>query len=482
MSRFKSEALTFIQDRENFESSFIQKKYSIFQNFYHAYLLSVYKTLVLPNSSILELGCGSGKLLLGLNPSRGVGVDFSSKYQNQLNDDCGENFTFICSDVHKVRFGDEKFDYIILSDLVNDLWDIQEVLLVIRNASHSRTKIILNFRSHLWSYPLLLANKLGWARPTLRQNWVTRTDIVNLLEISNFQSLRVWTDFLFPIPLGGVSRFFNRYIAKLWPFNLFNLINFVIDRPLPAEGIKIHVSSDLSVSIIVAARNESGHISELLERIPEMGSGTEVIFVEGGSSDDTYLKIESEISKRPGKFKLLKQSGKGKGDAVRLGFDNASGDILMILDADITVPPEDLIRFYILLNNGSAEFVNGVRLVYPMEDDAMRFMNLVGNKFFSSAFTWLLGQPIRDTLCGTKALKRADYEKIAMNRSYFGEFDPFGDFDLLFGAARMNLKIQEVPIRYRARRYGETNISRWSHGWLLLKMVLHAAKRIKFTP
>ena len=176
----------------------------------------------------------------------------------------------------------------------------------------------------------------------------------------------------------------------------------------------------------------------------------------------------------------MKQQGRGKGDAVRLGFDAASGDILMILDADITVPPEELTRFHDVLVSGQGEFVNGVRLVYPMEDDAMRFANLVGNKFFSWAFSFLLGQPIRDTLCGTKVMWRSDYRRVADNRAYFGNFDPFGDFDLLFGAARLNLKITEVPVRYRARRYGETQISRWKHGVLLLRMVIFAARRIKF--
>jgi glycosyltransferase involved in cell wall biosynthesis len=236
-----------------------------------------------------------------------------------------------------------------------------------------------------------------------------------------------------------------------------------------------------TVSVVVPARNESGHIDELLDRIPEMGGGTEIIFVEGNSTDDTYVAIEHAIATNPQRCcRLIKQSGNGKGDAVRAGFNAATGDILMILDADITVPPEDLPRFYDLMAKGTAEFVNGVRLVYPVNDEAMRFLNQVGNKFFSWAFSWLLGQPIRDTLCGTKVLWRTDYKRIAEGRADFGDFDPFGDFDLLFGAARLNLKIMEVPIRYRARRYGETNISRWRHGLLLLKMVAFAARRIKF--
>jgi glycosyltransferase involved in cell wall biosynthesis len=212
-----------------------------------------------------------------------------------------------------------------------------------------------------------------------------------------------------------------------------------------------------------------------------MGAGTELVFVEGHSSDDTYATIESEIARHPTwQCQLIQQTGKGKGDAVRLGFERARGDVLMILDADLTVAPEDLPRFLDALQSGKGDFINGVRLVYPMEKQAMRFFNLIGNKLFSLAFSWLLGQSIKDTLCGTKVLRAADYRRIAAQRAYFGDFDPFGDFDLLFGAAKLNLKIIDLPIRYRERTYGTTNIQRWRHGWLLLQMVLFAARRIKF--
>lgn len=268
----------------------------------------------------------------------------------------------------------------------------------------------------------------------------------------------------------------NRFLAKIAPFRWFAMTNFLIARPAATQR-----AIRPTVSVIVPARNESGHIDELIERIPEMGAGTEIVFVEGNSSDDTFAAIERAIDANPNRScKLLKQTGKGKGDAVRAGFAAASGDMLMILDADITVPPEELPGFYDLLLSGKAEFAHGVRLVYPMQEQAMRFANLVGNKFFARAFSWLLGQPVRDTLCGTKVLWKSDYERIAANRSYFGDFDPFGDFDLLFGAAKLNLKIMEIPIRYRARRYGETNISRWRHGVILLRMVMFAARRIKF--
>jgi glycosyltransferase involved in cell wall biosynthesis len=232
---------------------------------------------------------------------------------------------------------------------------------------------------------------------------------------------------------------------------------------------------------VIPARNEAGNIEAAVLRTPEMGAGTELIFVEGHSRDNTWETIQAVATKYPKRnIKALRQTGRGKGNAVREGFAAASGDLLFILDADLTMPPEELPKFYDAGARGVADFVNGVRLVYPMENQAMRFLNMLGNKFFSMAFSWLLGQPIKDTLCGTKVLFRSQYETIAKNRAYFGEFDPFGDFDLLFGAAKLNLRIVDLPIRYRARTYGETNISRWKHGWLLLRMVWFAARRLKF--
>jgi glycosyltransferase involved in cell wall biosynthesis len=278
---------------------------------------------------------------------------------------------------------------------------------------------------------------------------------------------------LWPLPLGG---FFNKFLARFWPFREFALSNFLVARPGPEKAKEKPL-----VSVIVPARNEAGNIKAIFERVPKMGRDTELVFVEGHSQDDTYEAIEKEITLHPSTPSLLlRQAGIGKADAVRLGYERASGEILMILDADLTVPPEDLPRFYEALVSGKGEFINGVRLVYPMEAQAMRSLNFLGNKFFSLAFSWLLGQPIKDTLCGTKVLWKTDYEKIAANRSYFGDFDPFGDFDLIFGAAKQNLKIVDLPIRYRERTYGSTNISRWRHGLLLMRMVTFAARRIKF--
>ena len=314
----------------------------------------------------------------------------------------------------------------------------------------------------------------------LEQNWFSPHDVTNLLQLTGFEVIRRQTQILLPINLPWLTTFLNRYLSQIIPFKWFALTNFTIAR-LVKRDLPPHAHPRPRVSVIVPARNEAGNIEKILERTPQLGRETELIFVEGHSRDRTYETLQEALARKPHHlYKLFRQTGEGKGDAVRLGFASASGDILMILDADMTVAPEDLSRFYAAIESGRGEFINGVRLVYPMENQSMRFFNIVGNKFFSLVFSWLMGQPIKDTLCGTKVLWRKHYERIAENRRYFGDFDPFGDFDLLFGAAKLNLKIVEMPVRYRARRYGRTNIDRWRHGALLFKMVVFAARKLKF--
>ncbi|HLO30148.1 MAG TPA: glycosyltransferase [Anaerolineales bacterium] len=438
---------------------------------YHRRLQEIYRFQVSPNQNILEVGCAEGNLLAALKPRRGVGIDFSEEMICRARK-LHPHFEFIHADAHDLSELKEKFDVIIMSDLVNDLWDVQRVLEEIKPLCMSHTRIIFNFYSRLWQLPLSIARALNLASPNLYQNWLTRDDMNILLQLANFETIRSTQEILWPLPLGG---FANRFLVRLWPFYEMALSNFVIARPAPQRA------EEPMVSVIIPARNEAGNIKSIFERVPQMGGGTELVFVEGHSKDDTYAAIEREIASHPSTpSRLLRQTGIGKADAVRLGFSAAKGEVLMILDADLTVPPEDLPRFYEALVSGKGDFVNGVRLVYPMEKEAMRTLNFLGNKFFSMAFAWLLGQPIKDTLCGTKVLWKRDYEQIAANRSYFGDFDPFGDYDLIFGAAKLNRKIIDLPIRYRERTYGSTNISRWKHGVLLLRMVTFAARRIKF--
>ena len=453
-----------------------QDNWASLGDYYQRRLIQIYQFLVAPGQRVLEIGCGTGNLLAALNPTLGVGIDFSNEMVKR-GAQRHPQIHFIQCDAHQLSLI-QKFDVIILSDLVNDLWDVQTVFKEISRLSTRRTRIIINTYSRLWELPLALAQRLDLATPLLKQNWLTVEDTTGLLNLVNFEVIRHWEEFLWPLNTPLLANLCNRFLVKVWPFRHFALTNLIIARPRPNDQ---PWDEEPLVSVIVPARNEAGNIPHIFTRTPEMGKGTELVFIEGHSKDDTLSAIEKAMADNPERqCKLYQQTGAGKGDAVRLGFAKASGDMLMILDADLTVPPEDLPRFYQALSSAKGEFANGVRLVYPMEKQAMQYLNIIGNKFFSLAFSWLLGQPIKDTLCGTKVLWREDYESIAANRAYFGDFDPFGDFDLLFGAAKLNLKIVDLPIRYRERTYGATNIQRWKHGWLLLRMAFFAAWRIKF--
>ena len=369
-------------------------------------------------------------------------------------------------------------DAVICDRLCHSVLDVKALLLGLKKRLAPGGRIYLTAFNYLWEVPVRLAEMTGLKRPAPQANWLSDADFRNLYDITGLEVVRFEDRLLLPLDVPAVGPALNRYLVRAPAMSTASLYRIYVLRD---RGVSAPVRK-ASVSVIVPTRNEAGNVAAAAARTPVMGTATELIFVEGHSTDDTWATIQRTVASYDGPLKLraFQQTGKGKGDAVRLGFAHATGDVLMILDADLTVPPEDLPSFYDVLAGGHADYVQGTRLVYPMEPGAMRFFNKLGNVAFSELFTYLLQQPIKDTLCGTKVLWRKDYERIAAARSYFGDFDPFGDFDLIFGAARLNLKIAEIPVRYRDRTYGETNISRWKHGWLLLRMSAVAARKIKF--
>jgi SAM-dependent methyltransferase len=436
-------------------------------------LLAHYYNLLIPaGASVLEIGCGSGELLACIHAARKVGVDLSSRQIAAARTRVPE------AEFH-VQAGEQlelagPFDYIVVSDTLNLAADVQQLFEQLHSVAHADTRLILNYHSSLWRPLLSLGQMSGLKSVQPQSSWLTTADVRNLLQLADWSPVLFQPHMLVPVDCLGLETIVNRWLAPL--LSWFCLTVFCVARPVRAPAAKAR-----TVSVIIPARNEAGNIAAAVRRTPRMGAGTELIFVEGHSRDDTWAQIQQAAWDNPGLvIKTMQQTGRGKGDAVRMGFAAATGDILMILDADLTMPPEELPKFYDVIASGHAEFANGVRLVYPMDEEAMQFLNLCANKTFGIIFTWLLGQPVKDTLCGTKVLSRGHYERIAANRAYFGDFDPFGDFDLLFGAAKLNLKIADVPIRYRERTYGTTNIQRWSHGWLLLRMVLFAMRKVKF--
>lgn len=430
-------------------------------------------------SSVLEIGCGTGDLLHNLKAKNKTGIDFSEGMIAEAKAKYPD-IQFFVQDAENLE-DSVKYDVIILSNLVGYLHDVQAVFTELNKVCHERTKVIVNYYSKLWEPALSLAEKLGLKTPGPQQNWLTQQDLNNLLYLAGFDVYRNNRRMLLPLYIPILSPLFNRYIAKLPIFKSFCINHFSFAQPRLSYSAA-DVKDKFSTTVVIPARNESGNIENAILRMPEFGKHIEIIFVEGNSTDDTWETIQKIQEKYKDRYdiKITQQDGKGKGDAVRKGYAMATGDVLMILDADLTVPPEDLPKFYNALATGKGGFINGSRLVYAMDKNAMRFLNMLGNKFFSWAFSWLLEQPFRDTLCGTKVMFRTDYIKLISNRKFFGEFDPFGDFDLIFGAYKLNLKIVEIPIRYKERTYGDTNIARFKHGLILLRMCAFASRKIKF--
>ncbi|MEA2904148.1 MAG: hypothetical protein QOI12_1535 [Alphaproteobacteria bacterium] len=445
--------------------------------FFHREDLLYLQFLIPEGARVLELGCGNGHLLAALRPSFGVGVDFSGLMIEQARK-AHPHLSFLVGDVEEealVKSLPGPFDVILIADTLGELDDCQGLFESLHGLCTRETRVVVVYFSHLWFPALKLAELLGWRMPQPPQNVLAPADIQALAALADFETVKTEIRMLTPAWLLGLGRLINRFIAPYPIIRNLCLRHYSVCRSLRCADDDIR-----SATIVIPVRNERGNIQAAVNRIPHFAEDQEIIFVEGHSEDGTWEEIARVIAACPQiEIKALRQPGNGKADAVFAGFDAARGDVLMILDADLTVPPEQLPKFWQAIQSRKCEFVNGSRLVYPRGDDAMRFLNLVANKSFAIIFTWLLSQRVTDTLCGTKALRRADYRRLKAGRSYFGNFDPFGDFDLIFGASKLGLKIVEVPVRYASRTYGETKISRFRHGLVLLRMVLFAFLRIK---
>jgi hypothetical protein len=342
------------------------------------------------------------------------------------------------------------FDGVVMDNKIGDIPDLQNYFEEMKKKLNTKTEVLISYHNPSWEIVLNLASWIGLRKRVGIQNWLDQEDLRNILELADFEVV------------SSKKRFFG-----------ITAITIAKSK----KQITKSKHKEYSVSIIVPARNEEGNIGKIVSSIPKFNKRQEIIFVEGNSKDNTRHEIEKEIKKRHKKYitvKLYLQKGKGKADAVKLGFEKATGDILMIYDADRTVDAKDLTKFYKTLAQGKAKFANGSRLVYPMEQDAMRFLNKIGNKFFGTLFTWILGTRFKDTLCGTKAMFRSDFIKYKNDYRKYLTIDPFGDFALIFTAVKHKLKIVEIPIRYKERVYGSTNINRFYHGLLLFKMVWNA--------
>ncbi len=475
MNRMFPRKAAILQHSENYALD--RERWRAKASFFHGEDENYLRFLIPKGARVLELGCGTGDTLAALEPSFGVGVDFSPSMIAEAKR-LHPHLTFTVGDAEDaatIRALHGPFDFIVVLDTIGSLDDCQKFLEQLHPLCTRDTRLIIGHFSHLW-YPLLkLSEALGLRMPNPAQNVLAPDDLRALTQLASFDPVKSEHRVLSPMRLFGLGRFLNRFVSVMPGFRVLSLRNYLVARSIVA------ISDDVkSATVVIPARNERGNIEPAIQRIPQFCNDMEIIFIEGHSQDGTFEEMERVKAAYPDKdIKLMRQPGKGKADAVFTAYDVARGDVLMILDADLTMPPEQLPKFWNAIKSGQGEFINGSRLVYPLEDDAMRFLNLIANKIFSYLFSWLLNQRYTDTLCGTKVMRRSDYYRLRDGKAYFGDFDPFGDFDLIFGASKLNLKSIDMPIRYAAREYGETQISRFRHGVMLLKMVVFAFFKVK---
>ncbi|MGN6285711.1 MAG: glycosyltransferase [Afipia sp.] len=445
--------------------------------FFHREDEAYLRFLIPKGARVLEIGCGIGDTLAALEPSHGVGLDISPA---MIAEAAGRHpeLIFHTGDAEDAAVLEKlggPFDFILVQDTIGSLEDCQRFFEQLHCLCTRETRLVVGYFSHLWHPILKFAERMGWRMSHPQQNVLAPADVQALASLADFDPVKSERRVLSPVSLFGLGRLMNRFVSVLPGFRFFALRHYTVCRSLRQANDDLR-----SVSIIIPARNERGNIEPAVARIPQFCHDMEIIFIEGHSKDGTFEEIERVRAAHPDRdIKAMRQPGKGKADAVFSAYNVARGDVLMILDADLTMPPEQLPKFWQAIASGRGEFINGSRLVYPLEDDAMRFLNLIANKMFSYLFSWLLNQRYTDTLCGTKVMRRLDYYRLREGKAYFGDFDPFGDFDLIFGAAKLNLKTIDLPIRYAARTYGETQISRFRHGLMLLRMVVFAFLKIK---
>jgi len=477
MQNNKQKIINHFDSLAKYRSLWIKKSYGFYSED-----IRVMKELIPDNSKILEIGCGNGHLINALKPSYGLGLDISKKMIDEAQSEF-QNIDFIHGDIENENIFKKintDFDYIIISDTIGYFNDIEKVLNRLHDVCNSNTRIIIAYYSPFWEPILNFAAKMKLKMPELPKALLNEIDVSSLLESSKYETVKKQNKILLPFKLLGIGRLINRYLACFPIVSNLCLRNYVIARSLKSSQFDLPKSA----SVIIPCRNERGNVRNALDRLPVFTDNIEIIFVEGHSSDGTWDEVKKVIKdknfiRKGFKMKAFQQKGVGKADAVFAAFDKAKNDVLIILDGDLTVPPEDIPKFWNKISTGEAEYINGSRLIYPMENEAMRFLNYIANKMFSILFTWLLGQRYTDTLCGTKVIRRKHYLQAVKRNKQFGNFDPFGDFFIIFGASRLNLKMIEVPIRYRAREYGSTQISRFSHGFLLIRMLIFAFFKLK---
>jgi SAM-dependent methyltransferase len=450
-----------------------REKYIRTNRYFYDQLKKTLRYIIEPGKRVLELRCETGHLLAAVEPAYGVGVEISDGMV-RVAQEKNPSLYFVRSELEELELN-ETFDYIIFSHIF-DTVDILRTFERIRRHSTPETQVIVVNYNQFWEPVLELASKLGLRTRFVEPNWVSENDVRGFLKLAGLRPVRKYRKILFPKWIPLLSNFMNGFVARLPAVRRLCMMQIMVARPMRAALRE----EDVSVSVIVPCRNEFGNVEQAVNRVPQMGGHTEILFCDDKSTDGTPEEVRRmQALHRDRDIRLIEGPGICKAENVWTGFRAARGDVVMILDADLTVMPEELPMFLSALASGRGDFVNGSRLVYPMQEDAMKFSNMLGNKFFGLVFSFLLDQRIKDTLCGTKVLWRKDWLRMERNLGSWGIKDLWGDYELLFGASKLQLEIVEVPVHYLERIHGVTKMTKvFANGWRMLKICFRAWYRL----
>lgn len=415
------------------------------KEFYRRHKIEIFKNLFSENKNLIISDKNSNFFI-----EKSHNLDF-------LNVDTNE-------DLNKILINNTKYDCIVLSDMfeVND--DILGLLKLLKKNLNNDGTILLTSITPIWDGVLSILEMLNLKNKSKKRSYIHLNKLSAVLDTINFQITGKRTRQYFPFKLFYFGNIINNFLEIILYF-----FNFGIRSYFTIKEIEDTAEKDvLSKTIIVPAKNEEGNLNELINRIPYLGNNVEVI-ISCGISNDNTLGMAKSLKSDNFIIKVIEQTSKGKANAVWEACEQSSNDLIAILDADLSVDPEELSSFFELIETKKCDFVNGTRLIYSMEKGSMRFINNFGNRLFQYVVSKIIRLPLTDSLCGTKVFKKNLYEKIKKWQSVVKIKDPFGDFDLLFAAAYSSQKIVEYPIHYRARKYGTTQIRRFKDGFKLIK-------------
>ena len=437
-------------------------------SFYHATISNLIAGMIPPSSRVLELGCGLGDLLASLNPSSGIGLNVAQGLTDRASQK-HPRLEFHTSDVDSAGLP-RSFEpqYIVMTNMLDYVHDIWDVMGSLKPAVHEHTLLIITTNNPLWAPLLRLASNLKLRFPESPRNFITNRDICSVLHLQGFDIVEEGLTLPVPKRIPVLGDLINAIVPEVPVLRFVSSLQYIAARPrIPRPP--------LSCSVVIPCHNEADNIQECLRRVPNIGTRTEIVVVDDGSTDDTCQRVKEVMAADSRVRLIVLEKNQGKASAVRAGFEAAEGDVLMILDADMAVTPEELPKFLTPLQDGTADLVNGTRLIYPMHGKAMKVANFLGNKGFCFLASKVIRQRVSDTLCGTKAFLKRDFVRMPISGT-----EHWGDFDLLFGAARLKLRILEIPVHYTERRAGKSKMRAMIEGWSFLWSCLTGWRSLRF--